>query len=112
MKWVPDAAKSKSCFNSRFMTFGCALRSTTISILSCKGILVKRLQTSYETKNLSLLLICCISLQKLNESLAQCSFGITGSRSSMWNSCLCQFAHGLSGKEMVTRIWQKKGSHV
>ena len=89
MKWVPDVAKLKSCFNSHFVTFSCGLfskiSSTAISIVSCKGMLVKRLQTSYETKKLSLLLTCCISSQKINESLAQCSFGITGSRSSVGN---------------------------
>ena len=46
---------------------------------------MKRVHTSYETKELSLLLACCISSQKLNESLAQCSFDITGSRSSVRN---------------------------
>ena len=86
MKWVTDVAKLQSCFNSRFVTFSCRLfskiSSTAISIVSCKGILMKRLKTSYETKKLSLLLTCCIFSQKLNESLAQCSFEITGSRSS------------------------------
>ena len=89
MKWVPDVAKLKSCFYSRFVTFSCGLfsniSSTATSIVSCTGILMKRLQTSYETKKLSLLLTCYISSQKLNESLAQCSFGITGSKSSVIN---------------------------
>ena len=87
MKWVPDLTKLKSCFNSPFVNFSYGLFSkistTAISIVSCKGILVKRLQASYETKELSLLLTCCISSQKLNESLAQCSFGITRSRGSV-----------------------------
>ena len=89
MKWVPDIAKLKSCFNSRFVTFSCGLfskiSSTAISIVSCKGMLVKRLQASHETKKLSLPLTCCISSQKLNESLGQCSLGITESRSSVRN---------------------------
>ena len=66
------------------MTFNCGLSSkissTAISIVSCKDVLVKGLQTSYETH--------CISSQKLNESLAQCYFGITGSRSSVRNLSL------------------------
>ena len=53
MEWVPDVAKSKSCFNLRFVTFSCGLfskiSSIAITIVSCKGILVKRLQT-YVTK--------------------------------------------------------------
>ena len=89
MEWVPNVAKLKSCFNSRFVTFSCRLfskiSSAAILILSSKGILVKRLQTSYETKKLSLLPTCCISSQKLNEFLAQCLFGITGSRRSVKN---------------------------
>ena len=82
MKWLPDVAKLKSCFSCGLFS---KISATAISVVSCKGILVKRLQTSYETKKLSLLLTCCISSQKLNESLAQCSFGITGSRSSVRN---------------------------
>ena len=74
MKWVPDVAKLKRCFNWRFIIFSCGLfwniNSTAIWIVSCKSILVKRLQTSYETKTLSLLLTCCIYSQKLNESIA------------------------------------------
>ena len=89
MKWVPDVAKLKSCFNSRFVTFNCGLfwkiSSTAIWIVICKGILVKRLQTSHETKKLSWVVTCCISSQELNESLAQCSFDITESRSSVRN---------------------------
>ena len=46
MKWVPDVANLKSCFNSRFVTLSCGLFSkislTAISIVSCKGILAKR----------------------------------------------------------------------
>ena len=55
MKWVPDVTRLKSCFNSHFVTFSYALFSkiisTAASIVSCKGILVKRLKMSYETKN-------------------------------------------------------------
>ena len=73
MKWVPDVAKLKSCFNSRFVTFSCGLcsniSSTAISIVSCKVTVMKRLQASDETKKTSLLLTCCISSQKLNDSL-------------------------------------------
>ena len=38
-----------------------------------------------KTRKLPLLLTCCISSQKLNEYLPQCSFDITGSRSSVRN---------------------------
>ena len=55
MKRVPDVTRLKSCFNLRFVTFSYALFSkiisTATSIVSCKGILVKRLQISYETKS-------------------------------------------------------------
>ena len=36
----------------------------------------------------------------------QCISGIS------LRSCPCQFVHGLSRKEMVARIWQRKDSHV
>ena len=87
MKRGPEVTKLKSWFNSCFVTFSCGLfsktRSTAISKVSCKVILVKRLQASYEIKKRSLLLTCYISSQKINESLAQCSFGITRSRGSV-----------------------------
>ena len=61
MKQVPDVVKLKSCFNSCFVTFSCGLFSkislATTSIVSCKGILVKSLQTSYEIKKLSAYLL-------------------------------------------------------
>ena len=76
-------------FNSCFVIFSggwfSKLSFTAISIVSFKSMLVKRLQTSYETKEQSLPLNSYISSQKLNESLAQCSFGITESRSSVIN---------------------------
>ena len=58
MKCVPDVAKLKICFSSCFVTFSCGIflkiSSTVISIVSCKGIDVKRLQATYEIKKLSL----------------------------------------------------------
>ena len=84
MKWVPDIEKLKSRFNYHIVTLICGLflkiSSTAILIVSSKCILVERLQTSYETKKLSLLLTCCTSSQKINESLAQGPFEITRSR--------------------------------
>ena len=79
MKRVPDVAIQNSCLNSCFVTFSCELfskiSSTAILFVFCKGILVKRLQTSNQTN-----FTCCISSRKINESLVQCSFEITVSR--------------------------------
>ena len=47
--------------------------------------LVKRMEASHETRKLALALTPCIYAQNVNNSLAQCSFGITGSRSSERN---------------------------
>ena len=54
MKSVSYVAELKICFNSFFVIFSCRLFSkvsaTAISFASYRGILVRRLQTSYETK--------------------------------------------------------------
>ena len=56
-----------------------------MSIVSFNGILVNRLQTSYDIINLLEELTSCISLQNDNESFAQYSVGIIESSMSVKN---------------------------
>ena len=73
--YIPDVANSKSFFNSALVMFKPGLCSnnklTVISIASLSGILVNKLQTSYEIKNLLVPLTFFISSQNVKEFFVQ-----------------------------------------
>ena len=61
-------------------------------MVSLRGMLMNKLQTSDEIKNLSDELTSLISLLNENESFAQCSLGITGSNMPVktWQDYNCK----------------------
>ena len=79
-KWVWAVAYLKSLVSSSLVIFKlCSFLSkisTANCIVSFKGILVYKLTTSYEIKNLPLLLRLFTSFTKLNVSLTLYSFGM------------------------------------
>ena len=85
MKYVPEVANWKSFFKSGWeilkpVFFFKKKKTAAISIVSVNRMLVNKLQTLQEIRNLLLALTFLISSQKLNESLLQCIVEITDSR--------------------------------
>ena len=77
-----EAFKSPLFWKTNSTAIVLAISPVIITIVLVSVMLVITFQASYKTRKQSLALKPCISSQKVNESVAQHSFHITGLRSS------------------------------